>query len=175
MPAIASIVRSRELLLAEPALLLWSAQQEPPDHWDLTVIDDPLKWTFEQLENRKLGAMIERAGYPGIAADLDLEQIDAILSALKKRAFEMYEEGERLTGHKGLPLEFTPEPGRRRVAVTREVGGRLRSLRPRTRTTRSHQPMRRVPDASCQVLHTVSSADAIRGGKTWVTTHSLIL
>ena len=29
-------------------------------------------------------------------------------SALKKRAFEMYDEGERLTGHKGLPLEFTP-------------------------------------------------------------------
>jgi hypothetical protein len=27
---------------------------------------------------------------------------------LKKRAYEMYAEGERLTGHKGLPLEFTP-------------------------------------------------------------------
>jgi hypothetical protein len=52
--------------------------------------------------------MIERAGYPGIAADLDLEQIAAILPVLKKRAFEMYAEGERLTGHKGLPLEFTP-------------------------------------------------------------------
>ncbi len=77
-------------------------------NWDMTVIDDPLEWTFEQIENRKLGAMIERAGYPGIAADLDLEQIAAVLPALKKRAFEMYEEGERLTGHKGLPLEFTP-------------------------------------------------------------------
>jgi hypothetical protein len=52
--------------------------------------------------------MIERAGYPGIAADLDLDEIAAVLPALKKRAFEMYEEGERLTGHKGLPLEFTP-------------------------------------------------------------------
>jgi len=77
-------------------------------NWDLTIIDDPLEWTFEQFENRKLGAMIERAGYPGIAADLDLEQIAAALPAVKKRAFEMYEEGERLTGHKGLPLEFTP-------------------------------------------------------------------
>ena len=77
-------------------------------NWDLTIIDDPLEWTFEQIENRKLGAMIERAGYPGIAADLDLDKIAAILPALKKRAFEMYEEGERLTGHKGLPLEFTP-------------------------------------------------------------------
>ena len=77
-------------------------------NWDLTIIDDPLDWTFEQIENRKLGAMIERAGYPGIAADLDLDKIASVLPALKKRAFEMYEEGERLTGHKGLPLEFTP-------------------------------------------------------------------
>ena len=77
-------------------------------NWDLTIIDDPLEWTFEQFENRKLSAMIERAGYPGIAADLDPEQIAAVLPAVKQRAFEMYEEGERLTGHKGLPLEFTP-------------------------------------------------------------------
>jgi len=77
-------------------------------NWDLTIIDDPLEWTFEQFENHKLSAMIERAGYPGIAADLDPEQIAAVLPAVKKRAFEMYEEGERLTGHKGLPLEFTP-------------------------------------------------------------------
>jgi len=77
-------------------------------NWDLTVIDDPLSWTFEQLEKGRLGAMIERAGYPGIAADLDAEKIASVLPGLKKRAFEMYEEGERLTGHKGLPLEFTP-------------------------------------------------------------------
>jgi len=77
-------------------------------NWDKTVVDDPLQWTFEQFENRKLGAMIERAGYPGIAADLDLEKIASVLPVLKKRAFEMYDEGERLTGHKGLPLEFTP-------------------------------------------------------------------
>lgn len=77
-------------------------------NFDLTVVDDPLEWTFEQLENRKLGPMIERAGYPGIAADLDVELIASVLPALKKRAFEMWEEGERLTGHKGLPLEFTP-------------------------------------------------------------------
>jgi hypothetical protein len=77
-------------------------------NWDLTVIDDPLEWTFEQLESGKLGAMIERAGYPGIAADLDQDLIASVLPKLKKRAFEMYEEGERLTGHKGLPLEVTP-------------------------------------------------------------------
>jgi len=77
-------------------------------NWDRTIIDEPLDWTFEQLENRKLGAMIERAGYPGVAADLDQDKIAAVLPALKRRAYEMYAEGERLTGHKGLPLEFTP-------------------------------------------------------------------
>ena len=45
---------------------------------------------------------------PGIAADLGLGKIAAILPALKKRALEMYEEGERLTGHEGLLAEFTP-------------------------------------------------------------------
>jgi hypothetical protein len=77
-------------------------------NFDLTIIDDPLDWTFEQLEGGKLAAMIVRAGYPGVAADLDQEKITSVLPALKKKAYEMYEEGERLTGHKGLPLEFTP-------------------------------------------------------------------
>ena len=72
------------------------------------MVEEPLDWTFEQIESRKLGAMIERAGYPGVAADLDLGQIASVLPALKKRAYEMYAEGERLTGHKGLPLEVTP-------------------------------------------------------------------
>jgi hypothetical protein len=32
----------------------------------------------------------------------------SVLPAMKKRAFEMSAEGEALTGHKGLPLEPTP-------------------------------------------------------------------
>jgi len=72
------------------------------------LIEDPLGWVFEQFENRKLGAMIERAGYPGVAADLDLEKIAALLPTLKKRAREMQSAGEKLTGHPGLPLETTP-------------------------------------------------------------------
>jgi len=52
--------------------------------------------------------MIVRAGYPGIAADLDTGKIAEVLPAMKKRALEMWEEGERLTGHPGLPLEMTP-------------------------------------------------------------------
>ena len=76
--------------------------------WDKTLVDDPLGWVFDQFENRKLGLMIERAGYPGIAADLDLEKIASVLPVVKKRAREMQAEGERLTGYPGLPLEPTP-------------------------------------------------------------------
>ena len=76
--------------------------------WDKTLVEDPLGWVFEQFDNRKLGAMIERAGYPGIAADLDLEKIASVLPMVKKKAREMQAEGERLTGHPGLPLEMTP-------------------------------------------------------------------
>jgi hypothetical protein len=77
-------------------------------YWDQTLVDDPLGWVFDQLENRKLGLMIERAGYPGVAADLDLDKIASILPTVKKQAREMQAEGERLTGHPGLPLEPTP-------------------------------------------------------------------
>lgn len=77
-------------------------------YWDKTLVDDPLGWVFAQFETRKLGAMIERAGYPGIAADLDLDKIASLLPAIKKQAREMQAEGERLTGHPGLPLETTP-------------------------------------------------------------------
>ena len=77
-------------------------------YWDRTLVEDPLVWVFEQFENRKLGPMIERAGYPGVAADLDAEKIASVLPEVKKTAFELYAQGESLTGHPGLPLEVTP-------------------------------------------------------------------
>ena len=77
-------------------------------YWDTTLVDDPLGWVFEQFENKKLRAMIERAGYPGIAADLDEEKIASVLPILKAKARELQAEGERLTGHPGLPLDPTP-------------------------------------------------------------------
>jgi hypothetical protein len=77
-------------------------------YWDRTVVENPLAWTLEQFESGKLPAMIVRAGYPGIAADLDTDKIAAVLPAVKERALAMWAEGERLTGHPGLPLEPTP-------------------------------------------------------------------
>ena len=63
---------------------------------------------MEQFDNGKLRAMLERAGYPGVAADLDEGKLREVLPAMKKQALAMWEEGERLTGHPGLPLEATP-------------------------------------------------------------------
>lgn len=77
-------------------------------YWDRTLVDDPLAWVFEQFENRKLGPMIERAGYPGLAADLDAEKIAAVLPSLKQKARELQAEGMTLTGKPGLPKEPTP-------------------------------------------------------------------
>jgi hypothetical protein len=77
-------------------------------YWDTTLFEDPLGWVFDQFEDRKLAAMIERAGYPGVAADLDPEKIAAVLPSVKKKARAMQAEGEALTGHPGLPLAPTP-------------------------------------------------------------------
>lgn len=77
-------------------------------YWDKTLVEDPLMWVFEQFENRKLGAMIERAGYPGIAADLDADKIAAVLPEVKKTAMELSALGIAQTGKPGLPKEPTP-------------------------------------------------------------------
>jgi hypothetical protein len=77
-------------------------------YWDRTLVDDPLGWVFDQLDGKKLGPMIERAGYHSVAVDLDVEKIESVLPEVKRKAREMQAEGERLTGHPGLPLEATP-------------------------------------------------------------------
>jgi hypothetical protein len=77
-------------------------------YWDRTLVQDYLGWVLDKIDGKKLGAMIERAGYPGVAADLDQDMIDAVLPALTKRAREMLDLGETLTGHPGLPADVTP-------------------------------------------------------------------
>ena len=77
-------------------------------YWDKTLIEDPLGWVFQQLDRHKLGAMIDRAGYPGVAADLDDDKLEAVIPETAKRAREMQAKGTDLTGHPGLPLDVTP-------------------------------------------------------------------
>jgi hypothetical protein len=69
-------------------------------YWDTTLIHDPLDWVLRQFSTRMLGPMIERAGYPGVASDLDQDVLDDVLPRMSERAKEM----ELM----GLPLEPTP-------------------------------------------------------------------
>ncbi len=68
--------------------------------WDKTLVPDPLDWTLSQFNSGKLAAMIQRAGYPGVAADLDNRVIESVYPAMAKRAREMQDGG--------MPAEPTP-------------------------------------------------------------------
>jgi hypothetical protein len=57
--------------------------------WDKTLVPDPLEWTLENVRTGKLRDMIDRAGYPGVAADYDQRIVDEIFPELAKRAREM--------------------------------------------------------------------------------------
>ena len=67
--------------------------------FDKTLVPDTLGWTLKQFKSRKLAAMIDRAGYPGVAADLDQDLLDSLIPSIEKRAREMEAEG--------IPAEVT--------------------------------------------------------------------
>ena len=48
-------------------------------YWDTTLVPDTLRWTLDQFTEGKLPAMIERAGYPSVAAALDTDLIASVL------------------------------------------------------------------------------------------------
>lgn len=54
-------------------------------YWDTTAVPDTLRWTLDQFKNRKLPSMIDKAGYPGVVAELDEELIQARLVDLEKK------------------------------------------------------------------------------------------
>ncbi|MYC28713.1 MAG: hypothetical protein F4X65_01290 [Chloroflexi bacterium] len=57
--------------------------------WDRTLVPDTLEWTLNRFKNKDLKNMIERAGYPGIAADIDQDLIDSIMPSLEAKAREL--------------------------------------------------------------------------------------
>ena len=50
-------------------------------YWDTTLVPDTLRWTLDQFKEGKLPDMLERAGYPGVVAELDR---DLVLSKLER-------------------------------------------------------------------------------------------
>ena len=69
-------------------------------YWDKTLVPNPLDWTLSQFKAKKLRDMIERAGYPGLANDLDQNLIESLLPGMEQRAMDMVAAG--------LPKEVTP-------------------------------------------------------------------
>ena len=69
-------------------------------YWDKTLVPDPLGWCLDQFKNKKLKVMLERAGYPGVAADLDDDLIASVIPSVEARAREMEASG--------IPAEPTP-------------------------------------------------------------------
>ncbi|MBM3941629.1 MAG: hypothetical protein FJ316_01645 [SAR202 cluster bacterium] len=57
--------------------------------WDKVLVPDTLEWTLQQFKAGKLRDMIQRAGYPGVAADIDQGLIDAVLPVVEAKAREM--------------------------------------------------------------------------------------
>jgi len=64
-------------------------------YWDTTTSGETLRWTLDQFKDRKLKAMIERAGYPAIAAELDEGLVQSILPAMEKKAFAVVAENAK--------------------------------------------------------------------------------
>ena len=62
--------------------------------WDRTLVPDPLEWTLDRFKNKDLRNMIARAGYPGVAADLDQDLIESIMPDLEAKAREFQPKGD---------------------------------------------------------------------------------
>lgn len=62
--------------------------------WDRTLVPDTLEWTLSRFKNKDLKGMITRAGYPGVAADLDQDLIDSIMPDLEAKAREFQPHGD---------------------------------------------------------------------------------
>ena len=58
-------------------------------YWDVTTSGETLKWTLDQFKGGKLKSMIERAGYPSIASELDENLIADLMPKIEKRSWEL--------------------------------------------------------------------------------------
>ncbi len=56
---------------------------------DLTAAGDALDWTLNCFERGRLGPMIERAGYPGVAESLNQRELTAALPGVVSAAREI--------------------------------------------------------------------------------------
>ncbi len=86
-------------------------------YWDTTTSGDTLRWTLDQFYAGNMKKMIERAGYPTIANDVDEQLLQATLPAIEKRAFELVEENRNQGNDPKAALLKELESLRERVAA----------------------------------------------------------
>lgn len=58
-------------------------------YWDVTTSGETLRWTLDQFKAGNLRSMIERAGYPAIAAEVDESLVQEMLPQIEARAFAL--------------------------------------------------------------------------------------
>ena len=63
-------------------------------YWDTTTSGETLRWTIDQFYAGNMKKMVERAGYPTIANDIDENLLQATMPAIEKRAFALVAENE---------------------------------------------------------------------------------
>lgn len=63
-------------------------------YWDTITSGDPLAWTLNQFKAGNMRRMIERAGYPTVASDLDEALLQSMLPEIEHRAWELVEENK---------------------------------------------------------------------------------
>jgi len=82
---------------SSPGLVAIALELLGPDirlYWDTTTSGDPLRWTLNQFQAGNLKKMIERAGYPTVAYDLDEDLLQSMLPEIERRAFELVSENK---------------------------------------------------------------------------------
>jgi len=55
----------------------------------VTTSGETLRWTLDQFKGGKLKSMIERAGYPSIASELDEPLIRELMPKIEERSWEL--------------------------------------------------------------------------------------
>ena len=58
-------------------------------YWDTTTSGDTLRWTLDQFYAGNMKKMIDRAGYPTIANDVDEELLQSMLPEIERRSWEL--------------------------------------------------------------------------------------
>ena len=63
-------------------------------YWDTTTSGETLRWTIDQFKVGNIRKMIERAGYPTVANDVDENLLQSMMPEIERRAFELVAENK---------------------------------------------------------------------------------